>query len=320
MAGPVNGESANPLMAGVTGTNTAAGEGVSGIGRGAGGTGVSGTGNKFGVQGSITPITSTNGVGVIGQGGAIGVKGFAFLNIQTGIAAEGFLGGRDPHFNGFVGVYGTSSQNGVFGRTASEVPEDNAVYGQNDGAGHGVCGVSQRGIGVFGTGKIAGQFVGDVEVTGHINCSPTSKITCFDVSLIGGDCAEDFDISHADLVEPGTVMVLDEAGILQPSQFSYDKRVAGVISGAGDYRPGIVLDKRASGPNRKPIALVGKVYCKVDAQYGSVAVGDLLTTSPTLGYAMKAADPLKAFGAVIGKALQPLVVGCGLIPILVALQ
>ena len=49
-------------------------------------------------------------------------------------------------------------------------------------------------------------------------------------------------------------------------------------------------------------------------------MGDLLTTSPTLGFAMKAMDPLNAFGTVIGKALQPLPSGQGLIPILVALQ
>ena len=37
-------------------------------------------------------------------------------------------------------------------------------------------------------------------------------------------------------------------------------------------------------------------------------------------YAMKADDPRKAFGAVIGKALRPLGEGQGLIPILIALQ
>jgi hypothetical protein len=84
-------------------------------------------------------------------------------------------------------------------------------------------------------------------------------------------------------------------------------------------RPG-GLDNQGSQPNRKPIALVGKVYCKVDAQYGAVETGDLLTTSPTPGHAMKATDQLKAFGAVIGKALRPLKEGHALIPILIALQ
>jgi hypothetical protein len=37
-------------------------------------------------------------------------------------------------------------------------------------------------------------------------------------------------------------------------------------------------------------------------------------------HAMKAEDPQKAFGAVIGEALRPLGNGQGLIPILIALQ
>ena len=72
--------------------------------------------------------------------------------------------------------------------------------------------------------------------------------------------------------------------------------------------------------NRKPIALLGKVFCKVDASFEPVRVGDLLTTSSTPGHAMKAVDPATAFGAVIGKALRPLKEGQGLIPILVTLQ
>jgi len=35
---------------------------------------------------------------------------------------------------------------------------------------------------------------------------------------------------------------------------------------------------------------------------------------------MKAADPQRAFGAVLGKALRPLVSGRGAIPVLVALE
>ena len=65
---------------------------------------------------------------------------------------------------------------------------------------------------------------------------------------------------------------------------------------------------------------MGKVFCKVDASYGAVEAGDLLTTSDTPGYAMKAADAAKAFGAVVGKALRALPEGQGLIPILVSLQ
>jgi hypothetical protein len=141
-----------------------------------------------------------------------------------------------------------------------------------------------------------------------------------DILLTGADCAEEFDIAEASEIEPGTVVVLDQEGALHQSQQAYDKRVAGVISGAGDYKPGLILDRRQSQDNRLPVALVGKVYCKIDAQYAPIEVGDLLTTSPTPGHAMKAEDPLKAFGAVMGKALRSLKTGQGMIPILIALQ
>ena len=142
-----------------------------------------------------------------------------------------------------------------------------------------------------------------------------------DIILQNADCAEEFDVAEVTVeVEPGTVMVIDQDGKIRQSEGAYDKCVAGVISGAGDYKPGIILDRKQSETKRLPIALVGKVYCKVDATYGAIQVGDLLTTSPTLGHAMKVNDPLKGFGAVLGKALRPLEAGQGLIPVLVALQ
>jgi hypothetical protein len=154
---------------------------------------------------------------------------------------------------------------------------------------------------------------GNVDITGSLNVGG-------DITMPASDFAEDFQVTASDAVEPGTVMVLDENGAVRPSNQSYDRKVAGVISGAGDFRPGIILDRQSVSEGRLPLALVGKAYCKVDAAYGPIEVGDLLTTSPTPGHAMKASEPAQSFGAVIGKALRPLESGCGLIPILVALQ
>jgi hypothetical protein len=91
-----------------------------------------------------------------------------------------------------------------------------------------------------------------------------------------------------------------------------------VISGAGSLRPGIVLG--AGGAGRQPVALAGRVCCRVDASFASIDVGDLLTTSATPGHAMRATDPQAAFGAVLGKSLGALRAGTGLVPVLVALQ
>lgn len=205
-----------------------------------------------------------------------------------------------------VGVEGTSTQNnGVHGTSAA--PGASGVYGDNTSGGYGIAGRSMDGIGVFGEGRLAGQFVGDVEVSG-------------DIRLMNADCAEEYELGFAETSSPGTVMVLDDNGAVRPGDSAYDKRVAGVISGAGSYRPAIVLDRQETPGSRVPIAMLGKVYCLVDADYAPVEVGDLLTTSLTLGHAMKATDPQKGFGSVIGKALKPMSAGKGLIPILVALQ
>ncbi len=262
-----------------------------------------------GVMGS-----SKEGEGVLGLGGTNGVHGQSAAAEHSGVWGEntrlGFgVAGTSQAGEGVLGIGGT---NGVHGQ--SNASEHSGVWGENSGSGFGVAGTSADGVGVFGQGgRLAGEFHGDVKVLGDVDVTG-------DLRLVNGDCAEYFDVSEAEQVEPGTVMVLDETGALQQSRQGYDKRVAGVISGAGGYRPGIVLDTWNPHINRLPIALLGKVYCKVDAQYSPIEVGDLLTTSPTPGHAMKADDPLKAFGTVIGKAMRSLQTGRGLIPILIALQ
>jgi len=116
------------------------------------------------------------------------------------------------------------------------------------------------------------------------------------------------------------LMVLNHEGKLEPSSMPYDKKVVGIVAGAGKYRPGIVLDHKNSAMPRVPISVLGKVSCLADAIYGSIEVGDLLTTSLTPGHAMKASDPHRAFGSVIGKALRPLPTGTGMIDVLISLQ
>jgi|SRR5215218_903700 len=213
------------------------------------------------------------------------------------------------------GVHGESeTTHGVYGHSNGH----DGVKGETHRDGFaGVAGFNwtNKGFGIWGSGgEWAGVFQGNVLVTGNIT-----------VQHGHADCAEDFDIAEEN-VDAGTVMVLNEMGSLQPSYKEYDKKVAGIISGASGYRPAIVLDRQQSQTQtqkkqvRLPIALIGKVYCKVDAVHSSIEIGDLLTTSFTKGYAMKAEDPMKAFGTVIGKALSSIKGGLGMIPVLVNLQ
>ena len=59
---------------------------------------------------------------------------------------------------------------------------------------------------------------------------------------------------------------------------------------------------------------------KVDAGFGAIHAGDLLTTSPHAGYAMKVTDKAAALGAVIGKALSSLETGTGTVAVMVTLK
>lgn len=298
--------------------------------------------NVAGLAPGLLAATHPQVWGVIIAPGVGGVLGTYFVSDNFGAdSSSGFLGGRDPQFQQLVGVYGESSDQGVLGHATTDI--GTGVFGNSKGGGFGVRGETVTGVAVQGQSLgsgFAGKFLGSVEIlgtfthngssthngnlthNGNINL-PTGgniNLTNGDILLSNADCAEDFDITCVEQVDPGTVMVIDSGGALQPSSKAYDKRVAGVISGAGNYKPGLILDKQESSNNRMPVALMGKVYCKVDAQYGAIEVGDLLTTSPTPGYAMKAADSLKAFGAVIGKALCRLETGQELIPVLIALQ
>lgn len=281
---PLTGSASDGFGAGVTGENTFA-QGLQ-IG-----SGVLGISNTFGVVGEVPgglgnetqPVAPA---GVLGRGGD---NGDGVVGNSIGHAG---VVGDSIHFDGVVGI--------------AHEPGHAGVAGHNAG---GTAGFFEGNVIV--TGDLTQQ--GDITCSGNLNIASGK-----DVFL--SDCAEDFEAGEDVVAEPGTVMVLADDGLLQPSNQAYDKRVTGVISGAGSYRPAIVLDRRHAQGRRVTVALLGKVYCKVDAHYSPVRVGDLLTTSPTAGHAMKACDSRAAFGAVIGKALGTLVSGQGLVPILIALQ
>ena len=258
------------------------------------GTGVIGT-SESGV-GSWGGSASSSGVGGMSRSG-IGVHGVS----QDGPGVRG-----DSTSNaGLLGI--SSTGEAVRGESRSpNLAAIAAVHLNPDGIGAALYAQKE------GTVGHAGVFRGNVLVRGTIEVTG-------DIVLPNADCAEYFDAVEG--VEPGTVVVLNDAGGLCPSATAYDRRVAGVISGAGDLRPGLLLDGDRKSMGGRPVALMGKVWCKVDAQYGDVEVGDLLTTSPTPGHAMRAADPGRAFGAVLGKALHFLRgARVDLVPVLVALQ
>ncbi len=138
------------------------------------------------------------------------------------------------------------------------------------------------------------------------------------VRTFAGDVAEAFPASAA---EPGSVMAIDPArpGALVLAREAYDRRVAGVVAGARDYNPGITLRGLAEIQG-VTVTLSGTTYCLASDVNGPVRAGDLLTTSPVPGHAMRASDLDRARGAILGKAMEDLKGSRGHVLILASLQ
>jgi hypothetical protein len=143
----------------------------------------------------------------------------------------------------------------------------------------------------------------------------------------GADFAESVSVrGERRLYEAGDVMVIDDAGnrSLAKAEEPYSTLVAGIVS----TKPGVLasLHNSTTSAGQKaieaevPLAVVGIVPCKVSAENGPIRAGDLLVTSSIAGYAMKGTDRARMLGAIVGKAMQPLSSGDGVIEVLVTLQ
>jgi|GEM_PF-2379384 len=245
-------------------------------------------------------------------------------------------GGDAIRLNGSDGSY-TGGGNGVHGRlrlqdaggtqTVDLIGEHGNLVLGGPGADGDVTLKSEANESIIRMDAQNGNLiVGGVGVHGSIKVRDSSDVDRIritgsdgDIRFLGADLAEEFPVSAGCELEPGTVVVLDEEGAVMPCADASDRRVAGVIAGAGCYRPAMILDQQG-GPGRQPVAMVGKVFTKVTTVEGAIAPGDLLCTSDVTGHAQRVENPRDAIGSVIGKALAPLRSGSDLIPVLVNLQ
>jgi hypothetical protein len=120
----------------------------------------------------------------------------------------------------------------------------------------------------------------------------------------------------------GDLLVIDPTANrrLVLAQQPYSTLVAGIYS----TKPGMLGSTRkvdeAVPSDEIPLGVVGIVPCKVTTENGPIQVGDLLVTSSNPGHAMKGTDRNRMLGAVVGKALESLLQGTGVIQVLVTLQ
>lgn len=166
---------------------------------------------------------------------------------------------------------------------------------------------------------------GTPTITLDSDVSGEGRITTQVLQITGGsDLSEQFNVQErgAELL-PGMIVCIDaeHPGELALSRGEYDRTVAGVISGAGGVKPGMLMSQTGTAADGKhAVALTGRVYCFVDADAGPVQPGDFITTSSIPGHGMKVKDSSRATGAVIGKAMSRLDRGQGLVLVLVSLQ
>jgi hypothetical protein len=89
---------------------------------------------------------------------------------------------------------------------------------------------------------------------------------------------------------------------------------------AGTLHPDSHATSASPGGYCSVVTLGAYKAVKVDATFGAIRAGDLLTTSSHAGYAMKVTDKAAASGAIIGKALSSLDKGIGTVTVMVTLK
>jgi hypothetical protein len=245
----------------------------------------------------------------------MGVQGYASYD-GAGTNWGGFFVAKGGSGTGVHGAATGGSGRGVHGQAASASGTNYGVYGET-ASNEGYAGYFRGGRNYF-EGNVG---IGTKNPAVILDVKGTTRTDVLTITG-GADLAEPFLVSDSGEVPKGALVVIDREnpGQLELSHRPYDRRVAGVVSGAGGLNPGLTLNHTTLAEKGVHLALSGRVYALAVCCNGAIEPGDLLTTSSTPGHAMKATDRERSHGAVIGKAMSPLEEGRGLVLVLVNLQ
>jgi hypothetical protein len=137
----------------------------------------------------------------------------------------------------------------------------------------------------------------------------------------GADFAESIEpVVTERAYEPGDLLAIAQSADrkVELSNEAYSTRVIGVFA----TKPGVLASRHGLEPagNEIPVAMIGIVPAKASTENGPIQRGDLLVSAATPGCVMRATDRARLTGAIVGKAMQPLDSGKGVIEIAVTLQ
>jgi hypothetical protein len=153
--------------------------------------------------------------------------------------------------------------------------------------------------------RLGSESTYELGIKGGIQITPSRTVRMYAAEFTGGDIGEARFSTTGEQLPKGSVVVFDEIeqSKIRLTSKPYDKKVAGVISGAGKYDVAITLLQEKLKKGAMPVAQIGTVEVFT---IGPVEVGDLLTTSEVEGYAKVATDAIRGIGCVIGKATTTL--------------
>ncbi len=244
-----------------------------------------------------------------------GYVGIGIENPSTKLHVKGMIYSESGGFKFPDGSVQTTAATGGGGGSGFSLPYTGSISTSSNA--FSITNTRSTGTALYAKGGPSGyaaDFQGKVRIK-----SWSSGATVMELGE-GLDVAEGFNVSDQNQIKKGSVLIIDSAnpGKLAISEKAYDTKVAGIVAGANGLGSGVRL---GAGQFDYDVALAGRVYCHVDATTVAVEPGDLLTTSDTPGYAMKAVDYDRARGAILGKAMEKLEKGeKGQILVLVTLQ
>ena len=315
--------------------------GVYGYSASTSGYGVYGSSQATGVYGTA-PTTGTVGIATAASGDAYGVYGQT--DSTSGKGVYGYASAVSGDATGVYGQTDSTSGYGVYGRAGAfsgitigvwGVSSSNSGYGVYGSGGTAVYGRTFYGTGIGGyfDNESSGVGLRAESTSGNIIEGYSDSTRRFYVDNIGEVHARGYTTPGSDFAEmlpaaedlqPADLLAIGPAGKLVKTTSAYQASVAGVYSTQPGFVAGAADGQDTTG--KIPLAVLGVVPVKVSAENGAIQPGDLLTASDTPGHAMKA-KPITVSGVtfypsgvVIGKALEGLAGGTGLISVLVTLQ